>query len=295
MLIVCPNCATTYDIALSALGADGRPVRCARCKKVWQASADDAVEEPAEASLAARQSLVPASATRSKPASAPTADDAEEGIADWNVSDTSEDEAADPFAVVNAPSLVPSIDGNRATDGKTIVPMADDIESIAGRLDRPVRPRRRAARPWRKLNLTTVIFILVAILAAAITWRTAMVRTFPQTASLFAALHLPVNLRGLEFEGVKSSEEFDQGVMVLVVDGKIVNVTSRVVEVPRLRLGVRNIGGQEVYAWTLLPTSSILSPGESLSFRTRLASPPSDTNDVVVRFFNRRDIATGLR
>ena len=83
----------------------------------------------------------------------------------------------------------------------------------------------------------------VAILAAVITWRTALVRTFPQTASLFATLHLPVNLRGLAFEDVKSSEEFDQGVMVLLVDGRIVNVTNRVVEVPRLRLGVRRGGG----------------------------------------------------
>ena len=38
MLIVCPNCATSYQVEPSSLGATGRSVRCVRCKKVWFAS-----------------------------------------------------------------------------------------------------------------------------------------------------------------------------------------------------------------------------------------------------------------
>src|SRR5215510_14117649 len=34
-------------------------------------------------------------------------------------------------------------------------------------------------------------------------------------------------------------------------------------------------------------------PGETLPFRTRLASPPRDGQEVLVRFFNRRDLAAG--
>jgi len=124
--------------------------------------------------------------------------------------------------------------------------------------------------------------------------RTAVVRTLPQTASLFALIHLPVNLRGLDFADVKSSEEFDQGVPVLVVEGRIVNLTNRIMDVPRLRIAVRNAAGQEVYAWTALAQNPILGPRDSLPFRTRLASPPSDANEVAVRFFTTRDRMAGF-
>jgi hypothetical protein len=40
---------------------------------------------------------------------------------------------------------------------------------------------------------------------------------------------------------------------------------------------------------------SILAPGETAAFRTRLASPPAEGRDVIVRFFNRRDLLAGAR
>jgi hypothetical protein len=131
------------------------------------------------------------------------------------------------------------------------------------------------------------------ILGVALQTRVAMVRNFPQTASLFAAIGLPVNLRGLIFENVKSSGEFVDGVTVMVVQGTIVNLTGKTLEVPRLRFALRSASGHEVYAWTALPTRTMLTPGEELPFRSRLASPPPDGRDVIVRFFNRRDIGAG--
>src|SRR5713226_5262964 len=35
MLIVCPNCATSYRVEPSSLGAAGRSVRCVRCRTIW--------------------------------------------------------------------------------------------------------------------------------------------------------------------------------------------------------------------------------------------------------------------
>ena len=67
------------------------------------------------------------------------------------------------------------------------------------------------------------------------------------------------------------------------------------VEVPRLRFAVRNGAGHEVYAWTALPTKNLLGPGDGMPFRTRLASPPPDGRDVIVRFYNRRDAVAGTK
>jgi len=117
-----------------------------------------------------------------------------------------------------------------------------------------------------------------------------VVRLVPQTASLYAALGLPVNLRGLTFGNVTTAIETQDGVQVLVIEGTIASASTRAVEVPRLRFSVRNHRGQEVYAWTALPSRGALSPGETLPFRSRLASPPPDMREVLVRFFNRRDL-----
>lgn len=281
MLIVCPKCDTSYRVDRSAFGPDGRRVRCTRCMTTWQASADDA--QPV------------ATAT---PPTEPAVEATEAGLraADWS---TLAPAPPAPVVITQAPSLVPLIDEDAGKPDATapiIEPQGEDIETIAARRERR-RPKTR--KIWRVRGrvprLSTVVIGLAACLAALIVGRTAVVQTFPQTASLFAAMHLPVNLRGLDFTDVKSSEEFDQGIPVLVVDGKIVNLTNRIMDVPRLRIAVRNAAGHEVYAWTTLAQSPILGPRDSLPFRTRLASPPSEAKDVVVRFFTKRDRMAGFQ
>lgn len=37
MLIVCPSCATSYDVNLASLSPNGRQVRCVRCRTIWHA------------------------------------------------------------------------------------------------------------------------------------------------------------------------------------------------------------------------------------------------------------------
>src|SRR6185295_9304274 len=52
MHIVCPHCTTSYAINLATLGAAGRNVRCSRCKEVWLARPEDAVELAAVPAMA---------------------------------------------------------------------------------------------------------------------------------------------------------------------------------------------------------------------------------------------------
>jgi hypothetical protein len=42
-----------------------------------------------------------------------------------------------------------------------------------------------------------------------------------------------------------------------------------------------------------VPPRNMLPSGEAVSFHTRLASPPPDARDVLVRFLNRYDIMNG--
>jgi predicted Zn finger-like uncharacterized protein len=316
MLIVCPNCATSYRVEPSSLGAAGRSVRCVRCRTVWFAhspeelsaaaapapslSETDLGEPPApppDEDAAAEESLPGADSPEAEPGPAeePLAEDA--GPVEQAPSFAAEGQRHElaqphePVAMADAP-VQPLVERySAALPADAIV--GDDIETFAAR-----RVQRRAARRrahWPLPGLPTALLALVALNAALIAWRADVVRVVPQTASLYAAIGLPVNLRGLAFANVASATEAHDGVPVLVVEGTIVSANERVAEVPRLRFSVRNRNGQEIYAWTALPSRSVLAPGETLAFRSRLASPPPEAHDVLVRFFNRRDRVAGIQ
>jgi len=302
MLIVCPSCATSYQVEPQSLGQDGRSVRCARCRNVWFATTQTLVSTlggsdewdvvdtgaripPADSRVAAASEQ--ASADFAPPqnfdvaglsAAMETVRAGQEAEADAVLAEVVQDSAS-----VDSPSLVP------AQTAATMAPAGrgNDIETLAAR-----RARREAMRRGRGLH--ALLFILLAANAALLVWRAEIVRLLPQTAAVYAAIGLPVNLRGLAFEDIRMSRVDQDGIGVLVVEGSIVNVTRRPVEVPRLRLAVRNEAKHEIYAWTALPSRSILAPGDTLPFRSRLASPPADAREVKVRFFSRRDAVAGL-
>jgi len=309
MLITCTNCGTSYQVAAASLGPTGRSVRCARCKQTWFAANTEALADVAEAHRADLTALAEAPPVADSPAPeqhfAPTSDvwpetnQAEQAIGgdagmtspawpeptaqiqDQN-QELNQDQNKDrsPPPVIDAPPLAPS---DHAP--------AEDIESVAAR-----RAQRQAAhrRRWERSMWTTALLTLIALNLMLIGWRANVVRWLPQTASLYAAIGLPVNLRGLVFADVTTERETQDGVEVLLVKGLIVNEFKRPAEVPRLRFSVRYQGGYEVYSWTALPSRNVLLPGESLPFSSRLASPPREGDRVEVRFFNRRDLSAEL-
>jgi hypothetical protein len=193
--------------------------------------------------------------------------------------------------VVESPALAPIEQGA----GVTI--LAEDIETVAAR-----RAKEQAGNwrfrlqwpPWQWPPWPTAIVALLIIDLGLIVWRADVVRLAPQTASLYAAIGLQVNLRSLALTNVTTETRTAEGVPVLLIQGRIVNTAKRPVEVPRLRFAVRNASANEIYTWTALPNRSLLSPGETLAFQSRLAAPPPETNDVLVRFFNRHDLGIGI-
>jgi len=303
MLIVCSNCATSYQVDTSSLGATGRSVRCVRCRNVWFARDPAplaAIAQAHRADVEAFAGAIPEEHSPGQreavaegwPEAAPSDGEAppdpQGPVDEWPASS----EGEEPRLIADGPTLAPlepvDPDGNPRADAA----LREDIETFAAR--RKPRRARKGSR-WALPVLPLAILALIALDAALIARRADVVKVAPQTASLYAAIGLPVNLRGLTFTDVTTTTETQDGVQVLVVEGVITSTSGRVVEVPRLRFSVRNPSGQEVYAWTALPTRSVVSPGETLAFRSRLASPPPDARDVLVRFFNRRDLVAGIQ
>jgi predicted Zn finger-like uncharacterized protein len=317
MLIVCPSCATSYDVNLASLSPNGRQVRCVRCRTIWHAEpshadklmhaaaalaperdvptdgAEDAVDRAADELASAR--LEPfRRATDEQASTAPATAFGRDGEPVEQIERGYSDE-------VEAPPIVPiDLDEERpraGRDRRVHVPEpeesggAQDIESVAARR---LRAKRGSLR-WPLSRLQTGILALALLDTILVGWRSDVVRALPQTASFYSLLGLSVNLRGLVFDNVATVTEQHEGVPILVVEGNVVNTTRKNEDVPRLKFILRNAAQHEIYSWTAVPVRASLPPGEGVGFRTRLASPPADARDVVVRFVNRRDLVAANR
>lgn len=142
-----------------------------------------------------------------------------------------------------------------------------------------LKQRLKAVRPWQAACAAALL-----ALGLAVAQRKAVVQAAPQTARLFAAIGLPVNLRGITFDEVRSQLLMESEQSALVVEGEIRNVTRGETQVPPLRVSLRNADGREIYSWTTEAPRNMLAAGKSAQFRTRLVAPPLDGRDVLVRF-----------
>ena len=107
------------------------------------------------------------------------------------------------LAIADAPSLVPPIEHEPLPEAADAELDSEEVESFDARR---LRLQARRKKPRRSSRWTAVILVLVAFNVALVGARNEVVRYLPQTASLFAAIGLPVNLRGLKFENVRISQ-----------------------------------------------------------------------------------------
>jgi hypothetical protein len=143
------------------------------------------------------------------------------------------------------------------------------------------------------VTLPTICLALGAMVFALLAWRADVVRAMPQTAAFFKMIGMGVNLRGLAFEDLKISTEIVNNKPVLLIEGALIDVARKSVEIPRLRFIVRDAKGADIYAWNAVLEQPVLNPGDKAWFKTRLASPPAEGREIAVRFFHKLDIASG--
>ena len=267
MQIVCPNCASRYEIAEAKIGTGGRKVRCASFQTTWLIEPPQAIEaRPAEEVL---QSDLDAAIPDlpSPPSAEQTAAELEEELR----------RAAEIDAGISA------IASERAEP-----PQPDAAQS------RPAKRKRSWAAPRnpaaRLSSAATGIFVAVGLVALGLgLWqRERVVRVVPQFAGLYATIGLPVNVRGLAFSAVESELVQDQQGRFLVVSGDVTNIAKGTTKVPPITVMVQSEDGTVLYTWTTEPPRPSLEPAELMHFRARLASPPNDGRSVQLRFGSAR-------
>jgi hypothetical protein len=171
--------------------------------------------------------------------------------------------------------VVPQQKRQRAPQAKPSEPKSKAVEAArhGGRL-------RRFAPVLSVVGLT-------AFFSLAIAGRVQIANALPATAPLYAAIGIPANARGLDIRDVRSTLLEEQGQSYLVVEGQIANLRNAPSKLGELWLSLRDPSGREIYTWTAPPSEARVAAGHTIAFKTRLASPPRDAQDVLVRFGNR--------
>ncbi len=285
MSIVCPNCgATSHDANAAARSRSGRLVHCAGHTCSWHAGSAVLPASPMRA----------AEVIRPFTASAPR--DGAVALRQTPDRDAAVEQFASRSPVQSRHGFWP--EPNLSIPLLRSPPLAPDIIDATAAMPLRAQPKIKNA-PRRRLDsartdartrfLPGLVALQLAAVAAILLGRAEVVRVLPETASLFRMIGLSVNLRGLAFAGVKTRTELLDGVAVLVVEGRIESDSDSAVMVPPLRIALHDAAGAELYAWTTLVDAATLRPGESLSFRAQMASPPPGGNDVLVRFVHPSD------
>jgi predicted Zn finger-like uncharacterized protein len=273
MDIVCPDCAAVYEIDETSVAESGRKVRCAACSTVWRVFPPG--YDPVTGELLPELPAVPA-----------------------EVLTNTEQLVAEPDSTVAAETVVDAPEPASAEVPESTAPPV------------PAEPPPRRPR-WAKDRVSKAsgtkirgklltwpagaIAASVAVLAIGLHQRERVVQYLPQTARLYTAIGMPVNLRGITINNVASRMIDDNGVSVLVIDGDLANATDQNIRLPRLRFAVLGKDRQEIYSWSAQTDQANLKPGEKINFRRRLAAPPADGQDVSVRFDTASDSTSGLK
>jgi predicted Zn finger-like uncharacterized protein len=173
---------------------------------------------------------------------------------------------------------------------------ASEPEPVIRKRTNPHGKARKESPPGRLRNAIGLVAATgIGTLVALAIFRHETVRLMPSIAPAFEMFGLEVNSTGLEIKGVRSHVLREDFRDTLEITGEIINVTRARQPVPLLRLSLHAADGTQLYVWTGQADNSELGAGEKTLFRRRLASPPKDAEQVMVRFVARDDIVAAIR
>jgi predicted Zn finger-like uncharacterized protein len=309
MLIVCPSCASRYEIDPEKLGAGGRKVRCRACSFQWLAHGEGAPQSEIpviEGTVASSRTLEantpeasPDISSTAAPAMRPD-QSAEDFVAqEWTRAAEVDHAVSDALTQPDDPPLVTASESTAQPDDMAAVdrPVHPAIAALPkGKAAKTSRRKPRLSLNWRLPNIMSigparglfspggVVVVGSVILALLVVQRHAAVARVPQLAGVFRAIGLPVNLQGLEFERVVTELVEDTQGRFLIVQGEIRNIAKGTLAVPPIEIVIQDNTVKSLYTWTVEASRPTIIQGDSIPFRTRLASPPQSGANVILRF-----------
>ncbi len=107
-----------------------------------------------------------------------------------------------------------------------------------------------------------------------------------QAADVYDWLGLPFSLPGygLKIEVTQSSRDEAEQESVLVIEGKITNISAKARELPQLRAALRDSDNRELQHWFVRLNGDQLLSGQTASFRTTIDNPAEEARNLHITF-----------
>lgn len=242
----------------SAIGPNGRTVRCAKCSNAWfVAPPAEELGTPDDLQLQdiERESAKSIDSVLSKDTQSPTKAFGE------TPAFTSED------------TPEPDIQGASLAARGADALMRDKVEA---------EKRRARQRVILMIWFIPLLFIfgLCVVLFVA---RESIAERFPASVPYYNAMNINVSHTGLKIEAPQMLiAERDNGAVIEIV-GKVKNLTQKAKPLPPVILTLHNPAGEEVTRWEYTFEQKILPAYSEVEYRTEYVNPPPDSDHLQFR------------
>ncbi|MDG6079296.1 thioredoxin [Erythrobacter litoralis] len=282
MIIACPACQTRYVVPDSAIGIEGRTVRCAKCKHAWFQEGPEPDAAKTEDSATSEMAIdTESAAPKAAFADATTTNEADhDAIAD----EDGVEEQLGPDPAPAKPTETVSADGTSETaveakqdvdfdktrppsyarDQRSPLPPVgdDDIDTGVSHFDRapPFRPQRNTMRLW---TWAAAIFAILALGAVATLNIAGTPGWWPLRSAEWGAAK-----PGLELtfpEDQQSWRELSNKTYLFSARIVIENTSRETQNLPPVLIKMLDGRERQVFSWVVQPPQPKIAPGETVT------------------------------
>lgn len=284
MIIACPACATRYVVPDSAIGAEGRTVRCAKCRHSWfqdgPEPADAVDPQPALAATAV-------DATAGAPATAPPPPPAQPAEETRHASVFEEPaveqraeapvEPEDDFAPPPIPDEAPPPTVIEAAPAPVAEPEDYGEEVSQFDYEPPFRPRRNMMKVW---TVAAALFAAIALGTVGAVSYWGLPDWVPISRPTFG-LEQPDLV--LDFPRERQERRtLPNGTEYFGASGTVKNVGRETRSVPAILIVLSDARDRIVYSWEIASPKAALAPGETVTINEAVTDIPRSARYVEI-------------